>query len=115
MHDPHAEHVPDDNDQDRPDHSSTSSPAAEPHDPVRYRRAQVARAALLANRIGYLLLAVAVAVFVIAFVIGFSRLLASVVVIALIASFVLLAPSIILGYAVRAAERDEADPGSRAR
>lgn len=98
---------PDEPDRDRA--AQPSTPTVETHDRVRYRRAQIARGALLANRIGYLLLALAVAVFVIAFVIGFSPLLASIVVIALIASFVLLAPSIILGYAVRAAERDEAD------
>jgi hypothetical protein len=82
-----------------------------PHDPVRARRAAVARWTLLANRIGYLLLALAVALFVIAFVLGFSAAMASLVVASLVASFVLLAPSIVLGYAVKAAERDDRDRG----
>jgi hypothetical protein len=71
----------------------------------------VAHWTLLANRIGYLVLAVAFALFVIAFVVGFSATLASLVITLMIASFVLLAPSIILGYAVKAAERDDRERG----
>lgn len=81
------------------------------HDPVRERRQRIAAWTLLANRVGYLLLAFAVAAFVIAFVIGFSPTMATVVVIPMIASFVLLAPSIILGYAVKAAEREDRERG----
>ncbi len=80
-------------------------------DPVRRRRAQVARWTLIANRLGYLVLAFAVAAFVIAFAIGFSSAMAAVVVAALVVSFVLLAPSIVLGYAVKAAERDDVEHG----
>ena len=42
------------------------------NDPVRARRQQVAKWSLLANRIGYLFLAVAIAVFVIGFALGFT-------------------------------------------
>lgn len=80
-------------------------------DPVRARRAQVARWTLLANRVGYLVLALAVALFVIAFAVGFSATMASLIVAAMIVSFVLLAPSIVLGYAVKAAERDDVERG----
>lgn len=80
-------------------------------DPVRARRATIARWTLLANRIGYLVLAVGVAVFVIAFAIGFSAPLATSVVVCLVISSVLLAPSIVLGYAVRAAEREDLEHG----
>ena len=66
---------------------------------------------MLANRIGYLILALAIALFVIAFVMGFSSTLATLVVVAMIVSFVLLVPSIILGYAVKAAERDDLQHG----
>ena len=78
-----------------------------PTDQVRQRRAVVARWTLLANRVGYLVLALAVATFIIAFAIGFSSTLATTVVACLIISFVLLAPSIVLGYAVKAAERED--------
>jgi hypothetical protein len=80
-------------------------------DPVRVRRARIASLTLLANRIGYLVLALAVALFVIAFVVGFSPTMATLVVVAMVVSFVLLAPSIVLGYAVKAAERDDVERG----
>lgn len=80
-------------------------------DPVRRRRAQVAKWTLLANRIGYLVLALAISLFVIAFVVGFSALMASLVIGCLVVSFVLLAPSIVLGYAVKAAEREDVEAG----
>ena len=82
-----------------------------PIDPVRARRAQIARWTLLANRIGYLALVLAIALFVIAFATGFSSTMAALVVGSMIASFVLLVPSIILGYAVKAAERDDLQHG----
>jgi hypothetical protein len=90
--------------------SSSPDPSTE-SDPIRVRRAKVAHWTLLANRIGYLVLALAISLFVIAFVIGFSPTLASTVIALMIASFALLAPSIILGYAVKAAERDDRERG----
>ena len=80
-------------------------------DPVRRRRHQVARWTLLANRVGYLVLALAMALFVIAFAVGFSSTLAGLVVGCMVVSFALLAPSIVLGYAVKAAERDDVEHG----
>ena len=76
-------------------------------DPVRVRRAQVAKWTLLANRIGYLCWGVAMAVFFIGFAVGFHSAVATIVIIGLIAGSILLAPSIILGYAVKAAEKDD--------
>ena len=81
------------------------------NDPVRARRAVVAKWTLLANRVGYLLFAAAIAVFVIGVAIGFSGGVAAAVIALLIVSSVLLAPSIVLGYAVKAAERDDLDAG----
>ena len=78
---------------------------------MRARRAQIAKWTLLANRVGYLALALAVVLFVIAFMVGFSSPMATLVVAAMIVSFVLLVPSIILGYAVKAAERDDLQHG----
>jgi small-conductance mechanosensitive channel len=80
-------------------------------DPIRRRRAQVAKWTLLANRVGYMFLAVAVALFFIALVIGFSGAMAALVITALVIAFALLAPSIVLGYAVKAAERDDRERG----
>ena len=80
-------------------------------DPVRARRARVARWSLLANRVGYLCFAVAVSVFVIGFAVGFSGPVVAVVVAALVVGSLLLAPAIMLGYAVKAAERDDREHG----
>jgi hypothetical protein len=90
-----------------------SNPAAPPeeNDPVRIRRAQVAKWTLLANRVGYLFVAVAMALFVIAFAVGFSSVMATLVIVSFVIGCVLLAPSIILGYAVKAAERDDRERG----
>ncbi|MET0144466.1 MAG: hypothetical protein ABW328_06750 [Ilumatobacteraceae bacterium] len=80
-------------------------------DPIRRRRAQVARWTQVANRTGYALLLVALALFFVAIATGFSATMATLVVAALVASCVLLAPSIVLGYAVKAAERDDHERG----
>ena len=80
-----------------------------PEDPVLRRRRAVERWTLLANRVGYLVLALSVALLVIAFAVGFSSALAGAVIASLLVSFVLLAPSIVLGYAVKAADREDAE------
>lgn len=91
---------------------SMSDPPTDPlDDPVRRRRAQVARWTAFANRAGYLLLLAAVVLFFVALLVGFSATMATLVVVALLAAFVLLAPSIVLGYAVKAAERDDRERG----
>jgi hypothetical protein len=82
-----------------------------PVDPVRARREQVARWTRRANRAGYVLLAVAVGLFFVALATEFSATMATLVVVSLVAAFVLLAPSIVLGYAVKAAEREDRERG----
>ena len=49
--------------------------------------------------------------FFVALVVGFSGAMATLVLIALLAACVLLAPTIVLGYAVKAAERDDRERG----
>jgi len=78
-------------------------------DPIRVRRAKLAKWTLLANRVGYLVLALAVALFVLAFAFGFTPTMATLIVVSLVVSFALLAPSIVLGYAVKAADRADAE------
>lgn len=80
-------------------------------DPVRVRRAHIAKWTLLANRVGYLFVALAMALFVIAFAFSFNAVMATLVIISLIIGCILLAPSIILGYAVKAAEREDRELG----
>jgi len=80
-------------------------------DPIRQRRETIRRITSLANRLGYLLLAVAVIVFFVALATDFTSTKAGIVVGALVASCVLLAPTIVLGYAVKAADRDDRERG----
>jgi heme/copper-type cytochrome/quinol oxidase subunit 3 len=80
-------------------------------DPVRARRAQIARWSLLANRIGYLLFGLAIALFVIAFAISFNGTMVTLITICLVVGSILLAPSIVIGYAVKAAEKEDRERG----
>jgi len=52
-----------------------------------------------------------VALFFAALIVGFNSAMATLVVTTMVAAFVLLAPSIVLGYAVKAADRDDRDRG----
>ena len=80
-------------------------------DPVRVRRAQVAKWTLIANRVGYLLFGLAIALFVIAFAFSFNSTMVTLITICLVVGSILLAPAIVLGYAVKAAERDDRERG----
>lgn len=80
-------------------------------DPVRARRQRVAHWTRLANRVGYLCFAVAVVTFIVGFVVSFNTLVASIVIASLVIGSVLLAPAIVLGYAVKAAEREDRERG----
>ena len=64
-------------------------------DPVRAKRAKVAKYTLLANRIGYLFFALAISTFIIGFAISFNGAVSA----------------IVIGYAVKAAERDDRERG----
>ncbi|CAN5611803.1 hypothetical protein BH10ACT2_BH10ACT2_08610 [soil metagenome] len=80
-------------------------------DPVRVRRQQIAKYTNLANRIGYLCWAIALVTFIIGFVGSFNDTVSTIVITTLIIGCVLLAPAIILGYAIKAAERDDRERG----
>ncbi|HQY15513.1 MAG: hypothetical protein GYA65_10475 [Actinobacteria bacterium] len=97
-----------------------STPHTKPHttphrqsatDPVRARRQKIAKYTLLANRVGYLFYALAIATFVIGFAVSFNGAVSAIVIGSLIIGSVLLAPAIVLGYAVKAAERDDRERG----
>ena len=88
-----------------------NDPTASQNDPIRGLRAKIAKWNLLANRIGYLLFGVAFAAFIMAFAFGFKGPLVSVVAACLIIGSILLAPSIVIGYAVKAAERFDREKG----
>jgi hypothetical protein len=77
------------------------------HDPVRERRARIARSVKLAKRVGYGALMVAVVGFLVALTTDFPSWLVTLTVTALVAAIVILPLPIVLGYGVRAAEREE--------
>jgi hypothetical protein len=76
-------------------------------DPVRVRRARIARLVRYAKRAGYAALVVAIVSFVIAAATDFPALAVDLSIAALVAAIVILPVPIVLGYGVRAAEREE--------
>ncbi len=76
-------------------------------DPVRRQRARVARAVGLVRRLGYGCFLLSVVLFGIGLATGFPDAVATGVVVLLVAGSVTLLPAIILGYAVRTAERED--------
>lgn len=80
-------------------------------DPVRARRQRIAKYTKLANRVGYLCWAVAVVTFIVGFAGSFNDTVSTIVTAMLIVGSVLLAPAIILGYAIKAAEREDRERG----
>lgn len=75
-------------------------------DPVLVRRAQLERLATLGQRIGYLFLLVAIVAFFVGLATSYAT-WGTVVVVAMALCTVTLAPAIVLGYAVKAAARDD--------
>ncbi len=80
-------------------------------DPVLARRRRIARLALTGQRAGYFLYGIAVVLFVVGFVAGFNSPTVTAIVVAMIIGSALLAPAIVAGYAVKAADRDDRERG----
>jgi hypothetical protein len=80
-------------------------------DPVRARRARIARLTEVGQRVGYALFGIAVVFFVIGFVVGYSGTLVAIIVSSLLLGSAVLAPSIVFSYGVRAAEREDRELG----
>jgi hypothetical protein len=80
-----------------------------PPDPILERRARLARLAATGQRLGYGLLGVSIAAFVVAVATGLPSLAVRTVEVSLVLACVVLPPAIVLGFAVRAADRDDRD------
>jgi hypothetical protein len=80
-------------------------------DPVVERRARIARAVRLAKRVGYLLLLAAVALFAVSIGTGFPSGLVTATGVALVAACIVLPVPIVMGYGLRAAEREDREQG----
>jgi hypothetical protein len=78
-------------------------------DPIIVRRRQMARWAGMGQRTGYLLFLAAMVLFLAALATDLPRVLVTAVVVALVAGSVLLLPSIVVGYGVRAADREDVE------
>ena len=76
-------------------------------DPILRTRAKLGLLAERAKKLGYHLFLSALIIFIISFTTEFNAASTSTIVALLIGGSVILAPSIILGYAVKAAERED--------
>jgi hypothetical protein len=79
------------------------------NDPVLERRARIARWVSLGQRVGYGLFGLAVVAFIVGFAVGFEGWLTGLIVAALVVGSIVLAPAIVFGYGVRAADRADRD------
>ena len=76
-------------------------------DPVRARRARIARYVRYGQRAGYAALVVSIVSFVVAAATDFPAVAVDLSIAALVAAIVILPVPIVLGYGLRAAEREE--------
>ena len=81
--------------------------SARDDDPVLARRLRMDRLARLGSRVGYSLLLAAMVAFVVGAARGFTPGVVTLVIVALAAGSVVLLPAIIVGYGVRAADRED--------
>ena len=86
-------------------------PGPSSDDAVLAKRARIAQLVSLGQRVGYGLFLVAVVAFTVGLVTEFSDSLVTVIVAALVVGSLVLAPAIVFGYAVKAAERDDREQG----
>jgi hypothetical protein len=77
-------------------------------DPVLVRRARIARLVSIGQRLGYALFGIAMVAFFVGLATEYSPGLVRVIVGCLLGGSAVLAPAIVFGYAVKAAEREDA-------
>lgn len=80
-------------------------------DPVLVRRRRIARGAELAQRLGYALFGLAIVLFVVGFAVGLTPAVVGAIIVAMGLGSALLAPAIVIGYAVKAADREDRERG----
>jgi hypothetical protein len=81
------------------------------NDPILVKRAKAARAASIGQRLGYLGFVIAVIAFVIGAATEFNGAIVGIVIGSIVVGSIFLAPSIVLGYAVKAAEKEDRAEG----
>jgi hypothetical protein len=80
-------------------------------DPVRDQRRRVYRWVKRAKRTGYLLLLAAIVLVIVGLAVGLTTGITTAATVCLVGGSAFLAPAVILGYAVNAAERDDREKG----
>jgi hypothetical protein len=80
-------------------------------DPVLDRRRRIAGLVDLGKRVGYGLFLVAIVLFFVGLAAGYNGAITGVIIAALVVGSVVLAPAIVFGYAVKAAEREDREAG----
>jgi hypothetical protein len=80
-------------------------------DPILVSRGRYQRLSTLGLRLGYLLLGVASVAFLVGAVGGFASPVVTVSIVGLVGACVILPPAIVVGYAVKAAEREDRRAG----
>jgi len=95
-----------------PPNSPRSPLSPNGEDPVVARRRRIGHWVTLGKRVGYTALLVAIVMFFVGLVAGFPPWTVDVIVLALVVSIVVLPAPIVLGYGIRAAEREERGGGS---
>ena len=78
-------------------------------DPILEKRARIARWVDLGQRLGYGLFGLAVVAFLIGFVVGLEPWVVTLIVACIVVGSIVLAPAIVFGHAVRAADRADRD------
>ena len=78
---------------------------------MRTQRARWARLASAGQRVGYILIGIAVAAFVVGLLVDFTDATTTIVGVSLGLATLTLAPAMVLGYAVKAAEREDRTQG----
>ena len=80
-------------------------------DLVLERRVRIARVVRLGKRVGYSLFLIAIVLFFVGFATEFSGELTNTIVACMVVGSLVLAPAIVLGYAVRSAHREDHEMG----
>ena len=88
------------------------APVSGPEDPLMTRRARLAQLANLGRRVGYLTFALSIGLLVLGLAPDYTESIAAVVIGLLVGGSTVLAPAILLHYAVRGAEREETERDS---
>lgn len=88
--------------------AAVSTPSS---DPIILRRRRIQRLAEIGQRVGYALYGLAIVVFFVGFVSGLADVHVTIIVAAMVVGSAFLAPAIVAGYAVKAADREDREHG----